>query len=69
MLSKSLHHYSRPQGETLAKRLTGRRLFLQVLAGPRQVGKTTLARQVLERAGLPSHYASADSASSRKPMV
>jgi len=60
MLSKPLHHYSRPQGGTLAKRLTGRRLFLQVLAGPRQVGKTTLARQVLERGGLPSRYASAD---------
>lgn len=37
-----------------------RRRFLQVLAGPRQVGKTTLARQVLAAAGLPNHYASAD---------
>jgi predicted AAA+ superfamily ATPase len=33
---------------------------LQVLAGPRQVGKTTLARQVMEALTLPSHYASAD---------
>src|SRR3990167_1273681 len=36
------------------------RRFLQVLAGPRQVGKTTVARQVMEAIGIPSHYASAD---------
>lgn len=36
------------------------RRFIQVLAGPRQSGKTTLARQVLGAAALPSHYASAD---------
>lgn len=33
---------------------------LQVLTGPRQVGKTTLVRQALEAAEIPSHYASAD---------
>jgi hypothetical protein len=31
-----------------------------VLAGPRQVGKTTLARQALEGLDPPSHYATAD---------
>ena len=36
------------------------RRFIQVLAGPRQVGKTTLARQVVQAAGLPAHSASAD---------
>jgi uncharacterized protein len=36
------------------------RRFIQVLAGPRQVGKTTLARQMLDEAGLRSHFASAD---------
>ena len=35
-------------------------MFIQVLAGPRQVGKTTLVRQVLAATELPSHYASAD---------
>jgi hypothetical protein len=35
-------------------------VFIQVLAGPRQVGKTTLVRQVLAATVLPSHYASAD---------
>ena len=34
--------------------------FIQVLSGARQVGKTTLTKQVAERAGLPMHYASAD---------
>src|SRR2546426_2530453 len=33
---------------------------MQVLAGPRQVGKTTLARQVIDAIELPSHFASAD---------
>jgi len=33
---------------------------MQVLAGPRQVGKTTLVQQVLEGLHIPSHYASAD---------
>jgi predicted AAA+ superfamily ATPase len=33
---------------------------VQVLAGPRQVGKTTLARQVMEGLKCPAHYVSAD---------
>lgn len=45
---------------TLFRRLIKRRSFIQILAGPRQVGKTTLARQVLESYPHPSHYASAD---------
>lgn len=36
------------------------RRFLQVLAGPRQTGKTTLIRQVLREWGEAAHYASAD---------
>jgi uncharacterized protein len=44
----------------LLKRLKEKRRFLQVLAGPRQVGKTTLVRQVMEAAKIPAHYASAD---------
>lgn len=46
--------------DKLLVRLREPRRFLQVLAGPRQVGKTTLARQVLEGLDLPSHYATAD---------
>ncbi|MFA5687652.1 MAG: ATP-binding protein [Kiritimatiellales bacterium] len=36
--------------------------FIQVICGPRQVGKTTAARQIMEDAGIPSLYAAADSA-------
>ena len=46
--------------DELLKRLKEKRRFLQVLAGPRQVGKTTLARQVMAASHLPAHYASAD---------
>ena len=45
--------------DTLLRRVKEPRRFLQVLAGPRQVGKATLARQVMEAAALPAHYASA----------
>ena len=46
--------------DELWKRLKEKRRFLQVLAGPRQTGKTTLARQVMEASHIPAHYASAD---------
>lgn len=46
--------------DELLTRLRERRCFLQVLAGPRQVGKTTLVRQVMASSHLPAHYASAD---------
>ncbi|NIA13179.1 MAG: AAA family ATPase [Nitrospiraceae bacterium] len=38
----------------------GPRRFIQVLAGPRQTGKTTLARQLIEAVNMPAHYATAD---------
>ncbi len=44
----------------LLRRLKEKRRFIQVLAGPRQVGKTTLVRQVMAASKLPAHYASAD---------
>ena len=40
--------------------MTEPRRFIQVLAGPRQVGKTTLARQIMAEKGVISHYATAD---------
>ena len=46
--------------DTLLRRVKEPRRFIQVLAGPRQVGKTTLVRQVMEASPLPAHYASAD---------
>lgn len=52
--------FIRPQAAELARRLRGPRRFLQVVAGPRQVGKTTLVRQVLERIDRATVLASAD---------
>ena len=52
--------YRRPIFEAALARLREPRRFLQVLAGPRQVGKTTLARQLVDAIGLPSHVATAD---------
>src|ERR1700733_10703457 len=51
---------TRPIFQQLLKRLQEPRQFIQVLLGPRQVGKTTLALQVGEAIGRPCHYISAD---------
>jgi predicted AAA+ superfamily ATPase len=56
----SNQEYLRPQGVELARRLAEPRRFLQVIAGARQVGKTTLATQVARQVELSHHYASAD---------
>lgn len=50
----------RYQNDILLTRLCEPRRFIQVITGPRQVGKTTLVRQVLEQLSYPWHYASAD---------
>ncbi|MDB4913050.1 MAG: ATPase [Gemmatimonadetes bacterium] len=52
--------YERPQAALLAKRLGERRHLIQVVAGPRQVGKTTLVQQAAARVARPVRYASAD---------
>ncbi len=44
----------------LQRRMAEARQFIQVLAGPRQTGKTTAARQLMDALEIPSHYASAD---------
>lgn len=44
----------------LQSRLAEPRRFMQVLIGPRQVGKTTLVRQLIEESTIPVVYVSAD---------
>ena len=44
----------------LAQRLQGAPAFIQVLVGPRQVGKTTGVRQLMMQCGWATHYANAD---------
>jgi len=59
--------YQRPQAATLAERLAEPRRHIQVVAGPRQVGKTTLVQQVVEVSGFPIRSASADEPTLRGP--
>jgi predicted AAA+ superfamily ATPase len=52
--------FERQQAGTLVARLSEPRRFLQVVAGARQVGKTTLVGQVVSRLDIPSVFISAD---------
>ncbi len=52
--------FRRPQAAELGRRLAEPRRFIQLVAGARQVGKTTLVQQVTEAAQVPVRYASAD---------
>lgn len=52
--------FKRALFQTLFKRIQEPRRFIQILAGPRQVGKTTLINQVLDKLDLKKLYASAD---------
>jgi len=55
-----IHMFKRPIHGMLTERMSESRRFIQVLYGPRQSGKTTLAHQVMADLEIPSHYASAD---------
>src|SRR5438067_13313795 len=59
-MSKKRDEFRRPQAAVLAERLAEPRRFLHVVAGPRQVGKSTLVQQVTGDLSLPVRYASAD---------
>lgn len=54
--------YERKTNDMLLARLGEPRRFIQVVLGPRQVGKTTSLRQVLAKLTMPHHYATADTA-------
>lgn len=66
-MSKRGTSFVRPQAATLARRLAEPRRFIQVVAGPRQVGKTTLVQQVMEGSDLATVFASADEPALRGP--
>ena len=67
-MSSDERPYRRPHAAVLARRLAEPRRFIQVVAGPRQVGKTTLVQQVAEAAGRPVQFASADEPTLRGPQ-
>ncbi|MBI2119149.1 MAG: ATP-binding protein [Elusimicrobia bacterium] len=52
--------YTRPMVQILRKRLQEKRRTIQVLAGPRQTGKTTIAKQILHLLEFPYVYSAAD---------
>lgn len=54
--------FQRPVIEKIESRMKEKRNFIQVIAGPRQVGKTTMVSQLLGKLSIPSQYISADSA-------
>jgi predicted AAA+ superfamily ATPase len=66
-VSKKKTDYQRPQAAVLAERLAEPRRFVQVVAGPRQVGKSTLVQQVTAVLDVPVRYVSADEPSLRGP--
>ncbi len=52
--------FNRDAVDVILERLQEKRQFIQVLTGPRQCGKTTIAKQVMDATKIPSRYASAD---------
>lgn len=48
----------------LSRLIDEKRQFIQVVFGPRQVGKTTMINQILKETDMPTHYLSADGVSS-----
>lgn len=55
-----MKEFQRAQAIELQVRLLEKRKFIQVVSGPRQVGKTTLIKQVLGNIQLPYHFISGD---------
>lgn len=52
--------YERKQLKLIFDRIQGQKNLIQVISGPRQVGKTTLAIQLTQKIKIPYHFVSAD---------
>lgn len=52
--------FERPYLQILTNRINEERKFIQVLMGPRQVGKTTLVTQLIRKLSIPHLFVSAD---------
>ncbi len=60
--------YQHPLKQVLTQRLSEPRRFIQVLYGPRQVGKTTMITQFLTDLNGLSHFATADNVVTHNPI-
>ena len=60
--------FQRPHLEPLVVRMQEPRRFIQVIMGPRQVGKTTLVIQLVEQINKPSYFASTDTIAASNTM-
>ncbi len=63
-----ISNYKRALVSVLEQRLREPRRFMQVLTGPRQVGKTTAVQQILQTWQGASHYATADLPAPPQPI-
>ena len=59
--------YKRNVYDTIIKRLNEQRMFIQVVMGPRQIGKSTVVRQVLDDLKKPYLFFTADTIPSTSP--
>jgi hypothetical protein len=62
------HDFKRAVVGILIQRIFEPRRFIQVITGPRQVGKTTAVQQMLAEWSGPSHYATADAPAPPQPI-
>ena len=69
MSNQRIPVFQRGYARVLGARLGEPRRFLQVVAGPRQVGKRTLVEQVLAASESPNVYASADEPTLRDAAI
>jgi len=54
---------SRRYLDEVKERISESRRFIQVLMGPRQIGKTTLVQQLMDQIAIPSYFTTADAVS------
>lgn len=60
--------FERSEIQVLKKRVNEPRQFIQVISGPRQVGKTTLVSQLYNQITMPALYSSADAVPGGDPI-
>lgn len=55
-----MSQYKKKEYQVLMDRIKEPRRFIQVISGPRQVGKSTMVKQVLNDTDIPHHFVTAD---------